>query len=56
MKHTLWLIYAAIGLAIRIYIIETLSEGDNYYEGSYNMFTDLDYKVYLDASLYDSPY
>lgn len=56
MYHITWFILAMVGLAIRIYIIERASVGDNYYEGEFSMFTDLDYKVYLDASLYDSPY
>lgn len=45
-----------VGLAIRAYIIELASKGDNYYDGDFSIFTDLDYKVYLDASLYPSPY
>ena len=51
-----WCLLALFGFALRIYIIETLSKDDNYFEGKYNIFTDLDYKVYLDASLFDSPY
>jgi phosphatidylinositol glycan class M len=45
-----------IGFLVRLYLIITISAGDNYYEGEYSIFTDLDYKVYLDASLYDNPY
>lgn len=29
---------------------------NNILEGKFNQLTDLDYKVYLDASLYESPY
>lgn len=51
-----WTILALAGLAFRIWLIQISSKNDNYYEGVYSMLTDLDYKVYLDATLYDSPY
>jgi GPI mannosyltransferase 1 subunit M len=56
MKYLKWVILAIVGLAIRIFLIEVLSESDNYYDGQFSIFTDLDYKVYLDGSLYESPY
>ena len=56
MEYGRWLLLGLIGFALRIYIIQTLSKNDNYLAGEYSIFTDLDYKVYLDSSLYDSPY
>jgi len=56
MQFFKWLLIGLFGFGLRIFIIESLSKNDNYYEGDFNIFTDLDYKVYLDASLYDSPY
>jgi len=56
MEYGRWCLVALFGFALRIFIIQTLSKDDNYLEGKFNIFTDLDYKVYLDASLYDSPY
>ena len=56
MQFFKWALIALFGFALRLFIIQSLSKHDNYYEGNYNIFTDLDYKVYLDASLYDSPY
>ena len=56
MKYGKWLLLALFGFSLRIYLIEALTWDNNIREGKYNQFTDLDYKVYLDASLYDSPY
>ena len=56
MKYTGWIIIGVIFFAIRIYLIQLIGRNDNLLEGIYTQFTDLDYKVYLDATLYDSPY
>lgn len=56
MEYGRWMLLALFGFALRIFIIQSLSKDDNYLEGKFNIFTDLDYKVYLDGSLYDSPY
>ena len=56
MKYSKWLALALVGFGLRIYLIEALTWDNNILEGKYNPFTDLDYKVYLDASLYDNPY
>ena len=50
-----WGKIAFLGLAIRVALIMLLSQ----YESIYNQdlaLTDIDYKVYSDAALYDSPY
>lgn len=51
-----WLKIALIGLAIRLLAIFYFSQGDNYQDGVFKIIVDVDYKVYLDASLYPSPY
>jgi|JI6StandDraft_1071083.scaffolds.fasta_scaffold488740_2 phosphatidylinositol glycan class M len=56
MKPYSWFIFAVVGLAIRIYLIEIIYKGENYKDGVFSIFTDLDYKVYLDATQYQSPY
>lgn len=56
MKYGKWLVLALFGFGLRIYLIEALTWDNNILEGRFNVFTDLDYKVYLDASLYDNPY
>ena len=47
---------AMLGFALRVYLIEALTWDNNIREAKYNPVTDLDYKVYLDASLYDNLY
>lgn len=56
MDYSKWLVLAVLGLLLRIWIINKVSQDDNIFEGKYSAFTDLDYKVFLDASLFDSPY
>jgi hypothetical protein len=56
MKEQLgWIKIAAWGLAIRITGILVLSVFENVYHQSL-VLTDIDYKVYSDATLYPSPY
>jgi GPI mannosyltransferase 1 subunit M len=52
----MWWKIALLGLALRLTAIYYFSRSDNYYEGLFKNIVDVDYKVYLDASLYDSPY
>lgn len=48
----MWLKIATIGLALRLLLIFYVSDQDNYYEGIFTKIVDVDYKVYLDSSLY----
>ena len=50
------MIIAVVGLLVRLVPILYFSSGDHYYNGIFSNIVDVDYKVYLDASLYDSPY
>lgn len=50
------IVVAVVGLLVRLLLIFNFSAGDNYYDGIFTNIVDVDYKVYLDSSLYDSPY
>lgn len=54
-KSTGWKTTIIWGLIIRIALIFFLSTYENVYNQELS-FTDIDYKVYSDATLYDSPY
>ena len=52
----MWIKIALIGLVIRVAAILYFSRNDNYYDGVFETIVDVDYKVYLDAAAYPSPY
>lgn len=52
----MWIKIAILTLIIRLAAIYFVSRNDNYYEGVFKTIVDIDYKVYLDAASYDSPY
>ena len=52
----MWLRIAFLGLTLRIAAILYFSRNDNYYDGIFQTIVDVDYKVFLDASNYPSPY
>jgi phosphatidylinositol glycan class M len=39
-----------------LFFVLYIGQHENFYEGKISELSDIDYKVYLDASLYDSPY
>jgi len=55
-KSASMILVAFVGLVIRLLFISYFSSGDHYYNGVFTNIVDVDYKVYLDASLYPSPY
>ena len=50
------IVVAVVGLLVRLFFIFYFSSGDLYYDGVFHNIIDVDYKVYLDSSLYPSPY
>ena len=52
----MWIKIALIGFVIRVAAILYFSRNDNYYDGVFDTIVDVDYKVYLDAAAYPSPY
>ena len=52
----MWLKIALIGFTLRVAAILYFSQHDNYYDGIFKTIVDVDYKVFLDASSYPSPY
>ena len=52
----MWWKIALLGLILRIAAIFFFSRNDNYQDGVFDIIVDIDYKVFLDASLYSSPY
>jgi hypothetical protein len=52
----MWIKIVVLGLIIRVTLIEYFATTENFYEGILGYFSDVDYKVYLDSSLYQSPY
>jgi phosphatidylinositol glycan class M len=52
----MWIKIAGLALLVRLLFIFYISKDDNYYEGVFSNIVDIDHKVYLDASLYESPY
>ena len=52
----MWLKISVIGFLLKTIIIILVSQNDNYYDGVFKWIVDIDYKVYLDATLYPSPY
>lgn len=47
----MWWRIALLGLVIRLIAIYFVSRNDNYYDGIFKTIVDVDYKVYLDATL-----